>query len=276
VKFESQRNFASRSHLLRPARYENWPPHSWARRSMLMTGFLRKIRVAEFQPGRTRVVLEVDDLASYNAFLLPNPYRLIIDVHGKQVESTLLAKANPAHAPPAAAERRILLPMTMPQSNRPINLSKRNVRKGSPGKQASPPSPTTVQFSKAEAGKDKDKLEGASQHPDALQRRLRAASRCPASEWLKTTVPVAGTNRKIPKTHRRGGKIECQPRWRRCSQNKASSRGDAGATRCDRRIGRSEVLEGGYSHLAQKEPHSKHCGRYRRPRSSEARPNRIW
>ncbi len=46
-------------------------------------GFLKKIRVAEAQPGRTRVVLEVDDLASYDAFLLPDPYRLIIDIHGK-------------------------------------------------------------------------------------------------------------------------------------------------------------------------------------------------
>ena len=27
-------------------------------------GFLKKIRVAQFQPGRTRVVLEVDDLSS--------------------------------------------------------------------------------------------------------------------------------------------------------------------------------------------------------------------
>ena len=46
-------------------------------------GFLKKIRVAEFEPGRTRVVLEVDSLSSYNAFLLPDPYRLIIDIHGK-------------------------------------------------------------------------------------------------------------------------------------------------------------------------------------------------
>ena len=46
-------------------------------------GFLKKIRVAQFQPGRTRVVLEVDDLSGYDAFLLPNPYRLIIDIHGK-------------------------------------------------------------------------------------------------------------------------------------------------------------------------------------------------
>src|SRR5580700_4540009 len=48
-------------------------------------GFLKKIRVAQFQPGRTRVVLEVDDFSDYEAFLLPNPYRLIIDIHGKSV-----------------------------------------------------------------------------------------------------------------------------------------------------------------------------------------------
>jgi N-acetylmuramoyl-L-alanine amidase len=46
-------------------------------------GFLKKIRVAESAPGRTRVVLEVDNLSDYDAFLLPNPYRLIIDIHGK-------------------------------------------------------------------------------------------------------------------------------------------------------------------------------------------------
>ena len=48
-------------------------------------GFLKKIRVAQFQPGRTRVVLEVDNLSDYEAFLLPNPYRLIIDIHGKNI-----------------------------------------------------------------------------------------------------------------------------------------------------------------------------------------------
>jgi N-acetylmuramoyl-L-alanine amidase len=48
-------------------------------------GFLKKIRVAQFQPGRTRVVLEVADLSGYEAFLLPNPYRLIIDIHGKDI-----------------------------------------------------------------------------------------------------------------------------------------------------------------------------------------------
>jgi N-acetylmuramoyl-L-alanine amidase len=46
-------------------------------------GFLKKIRVAQFKPEKARVVLEVDDLSDYDAFLLSNPSRLIIDIHGK-------------------------------------------------------------------------------------------------------------------------------------------------------------------------------------------------
>jgi N-acetylmuramoyl-L-alanine amidase len=46
-------------------------------------GFLHKIRVAQYKLGMARVVLDVDDVAEYSAFLLPNPYRLIIDIHGK-------------------------------------------------------------------------------------------------------------------------------------------------------------------------------------------------
>lgn len=58
-------------------------------------GFLKKIRVAQYQPGYTRVVLEVADVSDYSAFMLPNPYRLIIDIHGRQPQSqTLIAKAN--------------------------------------------------------------------------------------------------------------------------------------------------------------------------------------
>lgn len=61
-------------------------------------GLLRKIRVAQFQPGRARVVLEVDDLSDYTAFLLPNPSRLIIDIHGKQSGRALAKTQSPAPA----------------------------------------------------------------------------------------------------------------------------------------------------------------------------------
>ena len=55
-------------------------------------GFLRKIRVAQFQPGETRVVLELDDVAEYSSFLLPNPFRLIIDIHGKRPPQKVAAE----------------------------------------------------------------------------------------------------------------------------------------------------------------------------------------
>ncbi len=67
-------------------------------------GFLRKIRVAQFQPGETRIVLELDDVSEYSAFLLPNPCRLVIDIHGKRPPQNL-AKAAPPKAPPREAEK---------------------------------------------------------------------------------------------------------------------------------------------------------------------------
>jgi N-acetylmuramoyl-L-alanine amidase len=45
-------------------------------------GFLKKIRAAQFSNDMTRVVLDVNDVSEYSAFLLPDPYRLIIDIHG--------------------------------------------------------------------------------------------------------------------------------------------------------------------------------------------------
>jgi N-acetylmuramoyl-L-alanine amidase len=47
-------------------------------------GFLKKIRAAQYADDVTRVVLDVNDVTEYSAFLLPDPYRLIIDIHGRQ------------------------------------------------------------------------------------------------------------------------------------------------------------------------------------------------
>jgi N-acetylmuramoyl-L-alanine amidase len=55
-------------------------------KSFLVTdgGFLTRIRAAQADGDVTRVVLDVPEVAEYSAFLLPNPERLIIDIHGKQ------------------------------------------------------------------------------------------------------------------------------------------------------------------------------------------------
>jgi N-acetylmuramoyl-L-alanine amidase len=58
-------------------------------------GFLKKIRISQYEKGVTRVVLDVDDVSDYSAFLLPNPYRLIIDIHGRQPQRSVAKKTEP-------------------------------------------------------------------------------------------------------------------------------------------------------------------------------------
>ena len=55
-------------------------------------GFLKKVRAAQFSDDMTRVVLDVNDVTEYSAFLLPNPYRLIIDIHGPKAPATRRAQ----------------------------------------------------------------------------------------------------------------------------------------------------------------------------------------
>ena len=67
-------------------------------------GFLSTIRAAQAGPDVTRVVLDVQPVAEYSAFLLPNPYRLIIDIHGKAASSA------GAEAKPIASTREAVPP----------------------------------------------------------------------------------------------------------------------------------------------------------------------
>jgi N-acetylmuramoyl-L-alanine amidase len=67
-------------------------------------GFLKKIRAAQFSGGIIRIVLDVNDVTDYSAFLLPNPYRLIIDIHGGNTH----AADNTSHGTtPAATDTNI-------------------------------------------------------------------------------------------------------------------------------------------------------------------------
>ena len=76
-------------------------------------GLLKKIRVAQFQPGKARIVLEVEDRSDYTTFLLTDPPRLIIDVHGKDVQPDTQARNGQAKSvgagegyDPTGAERK--------------------------------------------------------------------------------------------------------------------------------------------------------------------------
>ncbi|MFT4112671.1 N-acetylmuramoyl-L-alanine amidase [Silvibacterium sp.] len=67
-------------------------------------GFLKQIRAAQFSNDVTRIVLDVSDVSEYSAFFLPNPSRLIIDIHGSKNHAPPVYTAStkpPANVPSA-------------------------------------------------------------------------------------------------------------------------------------------------------------------------------
>lgn len=66
-------------------------------------GFLKRVRAAQFTNDMTRVVLDVNDVTEYSAFLLPNPYRLIIDIHGGSKGAKTQETAQKTDAAPETA-----------------------------------------------------------------------------------------------------------------------------------------------------------------------------
>ena len=81
-------------------------------------GFLKQIRIAQYQPKQARIVLDVDSLSDYTSYLLINPPRLVIDVHEPQsVQTARLAGASLKNT---AASRASVLP---PQAAAPVKVA---------------------------------------------------------------------------------------------------------------------------------------------------------
>ena len=75
-------------------------------------GYLKRIRAAQFHPDVTRVVLDVTDVSQYSAFLLPNPWRLIIDIHSdKGASKAAIAQSRLSSVGPADSAELPLPPM---------------------------------------------------------------------------------------------------------------------------------------------------------------------
>lgn len=66
-------------------------------------GFLKTVRVAQNQSGIVRIVLEVNRVTDYSVFLLPDPYRLVVDVYGTSEGAESAARdATPMPGPTTA------------------------------------------------------------------------------------------------------------------------------------------------------------------------------
>ena len=88
-------------------------------------GYLKRIRAAQFHPNVTRVVLDVTDVSQYSAFLLPNPWRLIIDIHSdKGATRAAIAQSKLSSIGPSDTEEFSNLTPPQPTTPRPAPTGK--------------------------------------------------------------------------------------------------------------------------------------------------------
>lgn len=66
-------------------------------------GLLQQVRTAQYTPDTVRVVLDIESIESYKIYSLPDPFRVIVDVHGQQPVAAL-AEPEKTPEPPAQAE----------------------------------------------------------------------------------------------------------------------------------------------------------------------------
>jgi len=143
-------------------------------------GFLKTLRVGQNKSGIVRVVLDVNHVKDYSVFLLPDPYRLVVDVYGTSAAAEAAARATaplpgPAVAPPTKA------PEKSAQKSAPqkVELARNNT----------PPPPGSVAEKTAtDSGPDP-----VAPHPASAERQpasSRKSVRDPAEELRPPSVPA--------------------------------------------------------------------------------------
>jgi N-acetylmuramoyl-L-alanine amidase len=170
-------------------------------------GFLKKIRAAQFSNDMTRVVLDVSDVSEYSAFLLPSPYRLIIDIHGGKLQPT--AQAATAAAPKATdvpAPRTASVPKdtsTHPVPNTVTSRSTSTTEIASlsdqPGKVEATSRPTSQPISAVVTPHDKSALPTAAGTSDS-------ASQLPATPAPPSPTPAPSSTSTTPSSKHRKSK----------------------------------------------------------------------
>jgi N-acetylmuramoyl-L-alanine amidase len=79
-------------------------------------GFLRQVRVGQFQPTVTRVVLDVEKIEDYSIFSLPNPFRLVVDINGPSSKEQVAAKESKEPEPKTAKEPKAVASKKSPEA----------------------------------------------------------------------------------------------------------------------------------------------------------------
>lgn len=144
--------------------------------------FLRQIRVGQYLPTVTRVVLDVEKIEDYSIFTLPNPFRLVIDINGPPVR----VAAKPAEPKPAKAT-------ATPAAEGPLRAA---AKKPTPAPPSSKPAPLEDSGATAEAKPTKGET-GAVAEAGAAKAAAPSAQKETTSVKLPT-LPSPGARKEAP------------------------------------------------------------------------------
>jgi N-acetylmuramoyl-L-alanine amidase len=182
-------------------------------------GYLKKIRVAQFAPGLTRVVLEVgDDVSEYSAFLLPNPYRLVIDIHGKK-PATLLANAD-SKTQPGVKKATESAPVVAEKPNEAVAIAKLDPPKPAVAQPEAPRKPAVIPDDKpapeakaaAKTAEPIKKIVEPDPLPKAEQKTEAKADKPKTEVVTKASVPDKSDVTDIPPVRVRGKRRQAPER----------------------------------------------------------------
>ena len=167
-------------------------------------GFLTRIRAAQFSGNVTRIVLNVTSLSDYYAFFLPNPPRLIIDVHGRKGALPAAAVATAPRPQPAIRPTRPAPPPQLaeaaPRAARPAADSSSTIAEvdnlsSQPDQVRATPHPTTAPVVASVAGTTPAAQPKTWRRtpPRTATPAPRPADEVPPAEAGATGVPAAET-----------------------------------------------------------------------------------
>ncbi len=187
-------------------------------------GFLERVRAAQFSDQVTRVVLDVHQVTQYSAFLLPNPYRLIIDIHGNSGAAARRAGTSSGQMGGDAMEVSTLPPMSPTDGRASFGPAPRSAERGSSERKSvaqprvmvvsRPTAAEPVPYTEASRAVDINaEVADVSKQPGLVEATRRPTS-MPIAE---TSVPKAGRGDPagdaydIPRSRRRVAEVRGAP-----------------------------------------------------------------
>ena len=170
------------------------------------TGLLKSLRVGQNKQDVVRLVLDVDGAKNYSAFLVANPYRLVIDVRSNSAPPAIVAKNAPApgssNASPAVSVAAAPSPVA-PASKAPVTSAPATASVAKPAPSPAPTSnSTSVSETVSVSAADKAAASAASSKASAIAKMNSLPPKTPAKSDASKVAEL--TPPPVPKPTRDG------------------------------------------------------------------------